>query len=144
MTVEELKQLIDLLCKEKITWEQHKGQYDVSDSLMAINAFHAVCHAIDAPDIDGFMRQLREQVEEHQHNLNIEIAGSNNGGRGIWGSCLSSLEQLLKENRDFRQLRWRLRRDIVLIKVGMFGWWGNWRLWLVISFLLTLAWLAII
>ncbi|WDD97764.1 hypothetical protein [Thalassomonas actiniarum] len=112
--------------------------------MMAIKAFHAVCHAIDAPDIDAYMQQLREQVAAHQHNLSPEMAGSYSGGRGTWGSCLSSVEYLLNEELSFQRLKWRLRRDIALIKIGVFGIWSNWRLWLVISCLLTLAWLAIV
>ncbi|WP_281560098.1 hypothetical protein [Thalassomonas sp. RHCl1] len=144
LSVAQLKQLIDLLCKEKITWEIRHGQYDVSESVMAINAFQSVCHAIDAADIDTYMQQLREQVAAHQYNLSPEMAGSYSGGRGTWGSCLSSVESLLNEKLSFQRLKWRLRRDIVLIKTGVFGIWSNWRLWLVISCLLTLAWLAIV
>ncbi|WDE10511.1 hypothetical protein [Thalassomonas haliotis] len=144
MSVEQLKQLIDLMCTEKVLWEKHYGQYDVSESVMAINAFHAVCHVIDAPDIEGFMRQLRQQVTAHQYNLSPEMDGSYSGGRGTWGNCLSSVEYLLHEQASFQRLKWQLRRDIVLIRIGVFALWSNWRLWLVMSCLFTLAWLAIV
>ncbi|WP_044842817.1 hypothetical protein [Thalassomonas viridans] len=142
MSVEQLKLLIDLLCRERILWAKHKGEYDVSEAVMAIKTFHAVCHAIDAADTHSYMQQLREQVKAHQYNLSDKRPGA--ASRGSWGSCLSGVEHLLNGGKSFQHLKWRLRRDSLLIKIGAFGIAGNWRLWLVSSFLITLAWLAIV
>ena len=144
MTVQELKHLIDLLCTEKIDRELHYGQYDVRESILAINGFHGVSQEIDTTDINHYLQQLTIKVKERQGTLSAEMSGEYNGGKGSWGCCLAEVEQMIAEGVGYNRLKWRLTWEILLIKIGVFGLWSNWRIWLVISLLLSISWLAIV
>ena len=101
---EELEQLLGHFCAKRQDYEKRRAQYDIRESIMAVDIFSDIADTVDhQDDMAQYSKLLEEKVRDYQSRYPAHLRGEYSGGYATLGSCLVEFQSILEEQPNFHE-----------------------------------------